>query len=161
MIIYKDIVTGDELFSDAYPMKELHGIAFEVEGKYITGQSETFDIGANPSAEEASETYNDVGASGINIVLYHRLVEVYIDKPYFKDHLKSSTKKIVDMLTETNKDRVEPFKASAVILVKELIKRFKELRFFVVRCRLATWKYIIDVKRKISTNLYANHSCCH
>ncbi|KAM0045847.1 putative translationally controlled tumor protein [Helianthus debilis subsp. tardiflorus] len=34
MLVYQDLITGDELFSDSFPYKELlNGILWEVEGK--------------------------------------------------------------------------------------------------------------------------------
>jgi len=53
MIIYKDLFTQDELFSDASPVELLNGVVYKVKGKLRT---DTFDIdekaiGGNASAE--------------------------------------------------------------------------------------------------------------
>ncbi|KAJ2130379.1 hypothetical protein IW136_005575, partial [Coemansia sp. RSA 678] len=55
MLIYKDILTGDELFSDAFDVQDVGG-AYEVDCKMITiSSSGEIDIGGNPSAEEAED----------------------------------------------------------------------------------------------------------
>merc|ERR1712191_38488 len=56
MIIYKDIFTGDEMFSDSYPIKVVDGVMYEFTGKYISVKHGDIQLdGANPSAEDAAE----------------------------------------------------------------------------------------------------------
>ncbi|XP_036358883.1 translationally-controlled tumor protein homolog isoform X2 [Octopus sinensis] len=131
MLIYNDLLTGDELFSDAFPIKDVLDVALEVEGKYVTGQSQSYDIGANPSAEEAAESYDDTSAGGLDIVLSHRLKEIYIDKAYLKDYLKDYSKKILELLKAKDTEKADHFKSNAPAVVKRILGRFKELRFFV------------------------------
>ena len=50
MLLYTDVVSGDELFSDAYDIKEVDDIVFEVDAKLITIKEGDVDIG---------ETVND------------------------------------------------------------------------------------------------------
>lgn len=56
MRIYKDIFTGDEMFSDTYKIKLVNEVMYEVTGKLISRKHDDIQLtGANPSAEEADE----------------------------------------------------------------------------------------------------------
>ncbi|KAF2584247.1 hypothetical protein F2Q70_00037150 [Brassica cretica] len=49
MLVYTDLLTGDELLSDSFPYKEIeNGILWEVEGKWTTQGCVEVNIGANP-----------------------------------------------------------------------------------------------------------------
>jgi len=55
MLLYKDTISGDEMFSDAFKITEIEDIAFEVDCKMINvKQGADVDIGGNPSAEGMS-----------------------------------------------------------------------------------------------------------
>merc|ERR1719483_1631144 len=52
MKIYKDVFSGDELFSDTYPMKLVDNCMYEVYGKHITRvEGEVKPAGSTSSAE--------------------------------------------------------------------------------------------------------------
>ncbi|KAF9595342.1 hypothetical protein IFM89_039189 [Coptis chinensis] len=56
MLVYQDLLTGDELLSDSFLYKEIeNGIMWEVEGKWVVQGAVDVDIGANPSAEGGGE----------------------------------------------------------------------------------------------------------
>ena len=44
MLLYRDVISGDEMFSDAFPIKEVDDIAFEVDCKMITVKEGDVDI---------------------------------------------------------------------------------------------------------------------
>ncbi|WP_431522288.1 hypothetical protein, partial [Listeria monocytogenes] len=47
MLVYQDLLTGDELLSDSFPYKEIeNGILWEVEGKWVTVGAVDVNIGA-------------------------------------------------------------------------------------------------------------------
>merc|ERR1712109_398184 len=76
MKIYKDVFSGDELFSDTYPMKLVDNCMYEVYGKHITRTDDDIQLeGSNASAEEADEGTESNSVSGVDLVLNHRLVE--------------------------------------------------------------------------------------
>lgn len=96
MRIYKDIFTGDEMFSDTYKIKLIDDVLYEVTGKLIQrAQGDVQLDGANPSAEEADEGTDSAVESGIDVVLNHRLAESYAfgDKKSFTLYLKDYMKK--------------------------------------------------------------------
>jgi len=131
MKIYKDILSGDELFSDTYKMKLTDEVMYEVYGKLLTRKLGDVQIdGANPSAEEADEATDEAVESGVDIVLNHRLVETSFDKKGYMAYLKDYMKKIVEKLTENNPDQLDVFKTNMNKVMKELLGRFKDLQFF-------------------------------
>jgi len=133
MRIYKDIITGDEMFSDTYKMKLVDNVIYEVTGKLVTRRAgEVVLDGANPSAEEADEGTEDGVESGVDIALNHRLVETFAfgDKKSYTAYLKDYMKKLVEKLQEKDPEQVDVFKTNMNKVMKELLGRFKDLQFF-------------------------------
>ncbi|XP_050362107.1 translationally-controlled tumor protein homolog [Nymphalis io] len=133
MRIYKDIITGDEMFSDTYKIKLVDEVIYEVTGKLETRtQGDVRIEGFNPSAEEADEGTDSATESGVDIVLNHRLVECYAfgDKKSFTLYLKDYMKKLVAKLEEKSPDQVEIFKTNMNKVMKDILSRFKDLQFF-------------------------------
>jgi len=89
----QDIITGDELISDSYDLKEVGGAVYEADCKKISLGAENFDIGANPSAEEAEEGVEDSAQTVIDVVHSFRLNETSFDKKSYLTHLKGQLKK--------------------------------------------------------------------
>ncbi|XP_077436743.1 translationally-controlled tumor protein homolog [Vanacampus margaritifer] len=131
MIIYKCIISNDEMFSDVYPMKETP-IFYEVEGKYITTSSNIDEalLGANASAEEQAETTEASVVSGVNIVIFHKLQETTYDKKSFVAYIKEYVKSIKAQLEVNKPDRVAQFVDDAKVEVKKVISGFDNLKFF-------------------------------
>jgi len=132
MIIYKDIVSGDEMFSDIYKIKD-NGIILEVEGKMISRSEDNIDgnlLGANESQEEAGEDLESTTVSGVDIVLNHKLQETGFDKSSFMAYIKEYMKTIKGRLTESDPDRVKPFMAGAQEEVKKILSNFKNYQFY-------------------------------
>ncbi|CAH2104185.1 unnamed protein product [Euphydryas editha] len=133
MRIYKDIITGDEMFSDTYKIKLVDEVIYEVTGKLETRTQGDIRIeGFNPSAEDADEGTDSATESGVDIVLNHRLVECYAfgDKKSFTLYLKDYMKKLVAKLEEKSPDQVEVFKTNMNKVMKDILSRFKDLQFF-------------------------------
>jgi len=133
MRIYKDIFTGDEMFSDTYKFKLTDCVLYEVTGKLVQRKHGDVQIdGANPSQEEADEGTDEAVESGVDVVLNHRLVESFAfgDKKSYTQYLKEYMKKLVNKLTETAPDQVDEFKTNMNKVMKDLLARFKDLQFF-------------------------------
>ncbi|XP_028846628.1 translationally-controlled tumor protein homolog [Denticeps clupeoides] len=133
MIIYKDIITGDEMFSDIYKVTEsLNGILYEVDGKMVS-RTEDIDgslIGANASAEAQEEGCESSTVSGVDIVLNHKLQETVFTKETYKSYIKDYMKAIKATLEQNNPDRVKPFMSGAQEEVKKIIGNLKSYQFF-------------------------------
>ncbi|XP_003398018.1 translationally-controlled tumor protein homolog [Bombus vosnesenskii] len=133
MKIYKDIFTGDEMFSDTYKIKLIDNVVYEVYGKVVTRKSGDIDIaGFNPSAEEADEGTEETVESGVDVVMNHRLQETFAftDKKSYTLYLKDYMKKLVAKLEEEAPDQVEVFKTNTNKVMKDILSRFKDLQFF-------------------------------
>ncbi|KAL1401790.1 hypothetical protein pipiens_006369 [Culex pipiens pipiens] len=132
MKIWKDIFTGDEMFSDTYKIKLVDEVMYEVTGKFESRTLGDVQLdGANPSAEEADEGTDAATESGVDIVLNHRLCETgFADKKQFTTYLKDYMKKLVTKLEEKDPSQVEVFKTNINKVMKDLLTRFKDLQFF-------------------------------
>ncbi|XP_043789933.1 translationally-controlled tumor protein homolog [Apis laboriosa] len=133
MKIYKDIFTGDEMFSDTYKIKLVDDVLYEVYGKVITRKSGDIEIaGFNPSAEEADEGTDESVESGVDIVMNHRLQETFAfgDKKSYTLYLKDYMKKLVAKLEEQAPDQVDVFKKNTNKVMKDILSRFNDLQFF-------------------------------
>jgi len=134
MKIYKDVFSGDELFSDTYPMKLVDNCMYEVYGKHITRvEGEVKLAGSNASAEEVDEgSDNPNSVSGVDLVLNHRLVETgFGSKKDYTIYLKDYMKKVIKHLTDNGKtDEVDEFKKNINGVMKELLGKFKDLSFY-------------------------------
>jgi len=132
MLIYKDFISNDELCSDSYPMKELHGGAImEVSGQNIRedGGIDSSLIGGNASADgaDAGEGADDSAVTGINVVMTHKLTETAFAKKDFKTYMKDYLKKTIDHLkAEGKEDRVPEFKKGAQAAMMEIMNSFKD-----------------------------------
>jgi len=131
MLLYSDVITGDEMFSDAFPLKEVDDIVYEVDCSMIIVKEGDVDIGANPSAEEQEEALES-GASQVNNVVHSfRLQSTGFDKKSYLAYLKGYMKAIKDHLKKTNPERVETFEKGAQVFAKKIIANFKDYEFFI------------------------------
>ncbi|GLH03333.1 hypothetical protein R5R35_002910 [Gryllus longicercus] len=133
MRIYKDIFTGDEMFSDSYKMKLIDDVMYEIYGKLVTRkQGDVVLEGSNPSQEEADEGTDEGVESGVDVVLNHRLCETYAfgDKKGYTAYLKDYMKKLVQRLEEKAPDQVSVFKNNTNKVMKDILSRFSDLQFF-------------------------------
>merc|ERR1712008_482681 len=133
MKIYKDVFSGDELFSDTYPMKLVDNCMYKVYGKHITRAADDIQLaGSNASAEEAAEGDESSSQSGVDLVLNHRLVETgFGSKKDYTIYLKDYMKKVIKHLEDNGRTaEVDEFKKNINGVMKELLGKFKDLQFF-------------------------------
>ncbi|KAI0719560.1 translationally-controlled tumor protein [Cerioporus squamosus] len=132
MLLYSDVISGDEMFSDAFPIKEIDGIAYEVDCQMITVKAGAdVDIGANPSAEEGGDEALEDGATQVNNVVYSfRLQSTSFDKKSYLTYLKGYMKAVKAHLQESKPERVEEFEKGAQAFAKKLIANFKDYEFY-------------------------------
>ncbi|KAL2469145.1 Translationally-controlled tumor protein-like protein [Forsythia ovata] len=132
MLVYQDLLSGDELLSDSFPYKEIeNGMLWEVEGKWVVQGAINVNIGANPSAEGAGEDegVDDQVAKVVDIVDTFRLQEQpAFDKKQFVAYVKKYIKNLTPKL-ETEKQ--ELFKKHIEGATKFLLPKLKDLQFFV------------------------------
>ncbi|KAJ8350007.1 hypothetical protein SKAU_G00251370 [Synaphobranchus kaupii] len=132
MRLYRDIITGDEMFSDVFKITEsTNGILYEVEGKLeIRSEDVNCAIGGNPSADQKEEILLPNTFSGVDIVMNHKLQKMDYTKQIYKDYIKDYMKAIKAKLEETNPDRVEAFMSGAKAEVVKLLPKLKNCQYF-------------------------------
>ncbi|KAI9467004.1 translationally controlled tumor-associated [Lactarius psammicola] len=132
MLLYEDILTGDEMISDAFPMKLVDDIVYEVDCQMVTlKEGADVDIGANPSAEEQEEALADDVKTVNNVVNSFRLQETTFDKKSYLTYLKGYMKAVKAKIPEEQKDRVDKFEKDAQAFAKKLIAKFSDYEFYV------------------------------
>nr|CCA62930.1 translationally controlled tumour protein [Fredericella sultana] len=144
MIIYKDIISKDEMFSDTYPMKD-DGVVYEVEGKFITEKAgiDNSLLGANPSqgggeggeddaGDDVGGQVDDATISGCNIVLANRLVKTSFTKKSFQVYVKDYMKSLKDQLTarKQSDQQIKDFQTAAQAFVKRVLAEFDNFDFY-------------------------------
>jgi len=133
MKIFKDIVSGDEICSDSYPMKLVDDLVYEFDGKRIQINNAIDDalIGGNASAEEAGDGTADDVVSKINIIHTHNLKETSFTKQSYQAYIKGYMKRILTKLEQSNPERAAQFKAKVPLYMKnEVLGKFEQLEFF-------------------------------
>jgi len=133
MKIYKDLISGDELFSDSFTMVLIDEVVYEVESKMVTKVEGSYDIGANPSEEgaEEDEGLDPSAPSKIDaLVDASRLVQTTYDKKGYMAHIKTYMKTLLDGLKAKDVSRVELFQKNAQNFVKKVLGDFGNYEFF-------------------------------
>lgn len=136
MIIYKDLFSQDELFTDIYPMETIDDTIFKLKGKLKSesaGEVSDALIGGNASAEgtDADDATGEAASvSGIDVVLANRLVSFEMGKKDFIKHIKEYSGRLMAKLTEDDPTQTDVFKKGSAKFVKELIGEYKEWEFY-------------------------------
>ncbi|KAL8291807.1 hypothetical protein RQP46_002065 [Phenoliferia psychrophenolica] len=129
-LLYTDILTGDEMVSDGFDIKEVDDVVYEVDCAMVTIRAGEVDIGANASAEEAAEELQEGDAQVNNVVHTFRLASTQFDKKSYLTYLKGYMKAIKAKLAETNPDRVPIFEKNAAAFAKKVIGSFGDYEFY-------------------------------
>ncbi|XP_057415187.1 translationally-controlled tumor protein homolog [Lotus japonicus] len=132
MLVYQDLLSGDELLSDSFPYREIeNGCLWEVDGKWVVQGAVDVDIGANPSAEGGGEDegVDDQAVKVVDIVDTFRLQEQPpFDKKMFVTFIKRYIKNLTPKLDEENQVL---FKKHIEGATKYLLSKLSDLQFFV------------------------------
>jgi len=135
MLIYKDLLgeSHDELLADSYdPVEKFDGIAIEADCAMINVGGESFDTGANASAEEGTE---DTVAKVNNVVHSFRLEEIsYLkgDKKQITAELGAYMKNLEKHMKENGKsdEEVKAWKDKAKKFAMHIVKNYKDFDFY-------------------------------
>jgi len=113
MIIYRDIISDDELLSDSFKTELIDDVVYKVKTAKITDEDD-------PDAGEF-----------INLVKIHDLREVQYDKKTYGMQVKGYMAKVVAHLQKTAPDRVDSFKKNAQgFVVNTVMANFSDFQFF-------------------------------
>jgi len=134
MRVYKDKFSGDEMFTDTYPMELLDGVVYKLKGKLTSEKVDIDDalIGANASAEGGDESagVDPSSVSGVDIVLSNRLVEFGLKKKEYMQHIKEYMKNVKARLEEDESKEVDLFMSNVQKFVKDVIGNFKDYQLY-------------------------------
>ena len=131
MLVYQDLLTGDELLSDSFRYTEIeNGMLWEVEGKWVVQGAVEVNTGANPSAEGGDEEgVDDQAVKVVDIVDTFRLQEQpTFDKKAFVTYMKRFIKNLTAKLEG---EQLESFKKHIEGATKYLLPKLKDSQFFV------------------------------
>ncbi|XP_062067974.1 translationally-controlled tumor protein-like [Lepus europaeus] len=133
MIIYRDLISHDEMFSNIYKIWEIAGrLCLEVEGKMVSRPEGNIDdslIGGNASAE--GEGIESTVITGVDIVMNHHLQETSFTKEAYEKYIKDYMKSIKGKLEELRPERVKPFMTGAAEQIKHILANFKNSQFYI------------------------------
>ncbi|XP_077659834.1 translationally-controlled tumor protein-like [Urocitellus parryii] len=105
MIIYPDLISHYEMFSDIYKIQEIMDRLFlELEGKMVSRTEGNIDdslIGGNASAERPKgKGMDSTVITDVDIVMNHHLQETSFTKETYKKYIKDYMKSIKGKLIE-------------------------------------------------------------
>ncbi|KAM0682596.1 hypothetical protein MDAP_001827 [Mitosporidium daphniae] len=133
MLLYKDVITKDELASDSFCLKD-EGFFYRIQTNYINKAGLKIDIGANPSAEgaDADEGVCDSTSGDIvnDFIDSFRLQETSFDKKSYQHYIRGYLKAIKAYLSEKNATRVSEFEDLAKVHVRNIIENIDDFKFF-------------------------------
>nr|Q9HAU6.2 PUTATIVE PSEUDOGENE: RecName: Full=Putative translationally-controlled tumor protein-like protein TPT1P8; AltName: Full=Putative apoptosis inhibitor FKSG2 [Homo sapiens] len=114
MIIFQDLISHNEMFSDIYKIWEItNGLCLEVEQKMLsktTGNTDDSLIGRNSSSESTEdEVTESTIITSVDIVTNHHLQESIFTKEAYKKYIKDYMKSINEKLEEQRPERVKLF----------------------------------------------------
>ena len=112
MILYKDIFTENDVFTDVYKMELADDLFYKVYGKFIIEDSSVDDsvFGGNKSAEVEEEEGEEGNQTLVpDIVAASKLQQVVtmVSKNDFKTYIKTYVGKLISKVKETDPDRAE------------------------------------------------------
>lgn len=132
MKVFKDIFTGDEMFSDSYPHEKVFGDSmWQVKSKYVLKDDNV--VIHEKGAFDADEPEDNADIEMVNNIIdsFH-LQEIQLTKKDFMAYVKGYLKRVVGWMKENGKeDRVKPFQAGATEAVKMIVGKIDEFQFFV------------------------------
>lgn len=136
MIIYKDLITGDEMFTDSNKLTLVDDCLYEVLCTHVTRrQGEIVLPGANPSAEDEPEAggSDEQVESGLDLVLNQRLNPTSFDKSTYKTYLKTYTKSLQEKWKsmELSEEQMAEYKDKFMAAVKKVLPKLDDVEFYV------------------------------
>ncbi|KAL0228579.1 hypothetical protein RCL1_004722 [Eukaryota sp. TZLM3-RCL] len=122
MLVFKDVFTDDELFSDSYRFStQENGLIYEVVGDYVS---------INEDNEVVPAGSSEAVGTALNVVIDQGLEATTFDKKSFGAYLKMIFRNIKERLESKNPERVAAFQAAAAPFAKKLLENFKDLQFY-------------------------------
>ncbi|OQR67526.1 histamine release factor-like [Tropilaelaps mercedesae] len=135
MLVYRDSVSGDEMFTDTVKVNVVENSVYEVTCKYVTRrEGEIVLAGSNPAEGEADEGTEEHVESGLDVVLNQRLQETSFDKAGYKLYLKTYTKALQDKWKELEypAEKIAELKSQCMTGVKYILGKIdKDSQYYL------------------------------
>ncbi|KAI4788045.1 hypothetical protein E4T44_13548 [Aureobasidium sp. EXF-8845] len=163
MLIYKDVITGDEMISDSYDLTLTDNVIYEADCARITIGGDNIDIGANPSAEDGGDDgAEDTTSTVINVVNNFRLNETSFDKKSYLGHLKQYMKKVKETMKTkgASDDEIKEFETGAQTFAKKVVGSFKDWEFYTGESMDPDGMIVLMNYREDGGKFYNQYSWC-
>ncbi|XP_075384200.1 translationally-controlled tumor protein-like [Tenrec ecaudatus] len=136
MIIYRGLISHDEMFPDIYKIREIaDGLCLEVEGKMVSRTERAIDnslIGGNASAAGPDgDAAESTRVTGVDVVMNHHLQETSFTKEAYNKSIKDNMQSIKGKLEEQKPERVKPFMTGVAEQIKNILANFRNNQFFI------------------------------
>lgn len=135
MKVFTDVLSNDELFSDAFkPVEVFDGAGYEVASRLVVKGAAEVDIGRGNQfggVDEDDQGVEDKAEKVNDIIDNFRYQETSFGADDYKTYLKSYMKKIKGHLEAKDADRVQGFMKGAQEMAKWIFKNFDEFQFFM------------------------------
>ena len=138
MLIFKDIITGDELFTDTLPLELVDDCLYEVKCTHVSRKHGDIVLdGSNPSAEGEDADDGPGGGeateSGLDLVLNQRLQSTQFTKADYKNYLKTYTKSLQQKWAEMElkEEEIKEFKEKFTQAAKKIMPKLDDVEFYV------------------------------
>ena len=131
MIIYKDLITQDELLSDSFDITEVDGCLLEVVTKVIQKTEGGEEIAGVDSTESAAELDGAATISVNNLVEAMRLQPTSFTKKDYTMFIKGYMKDVKEALEKSaGEAEVKSFMKAASGAVKNILGNFDNYTFY-------------------------------
>ncbi|OAP64375.1 hypothetical protein AYL99_00347 [Fonsecaea erecta] len=162
MIIYRDIISGDELASDTSKIIDVGNGLWEIDGKMVTKGSENFVLeGANPSAEgeDADEGADDTKVTVLDLADQFRLqkMEGGMTKKSYQSELKKYMKALTEKLKEKGKseEEIKKFQSEAPAAAKKILANWDNYDIYQGESMTENGMYVLVDFREDGMTPYA------
>mmetsp|Transcript_20949 Transcript_20949/g.34549 ORF Transcript_20949/g.34549 Transcript_20949/m.34549 type:complete len:182 (-) Transcript_20949:193-738(-) len=125
--VYRDVFSGDELISDAFPIRFVENILLEATAKPILIEEEILSASPNASAPHVSRTESRLV---LDIVHAFHLHEVKLDSREFATYMRSYIKRVTLYLNNTDPSRTDLLKTGGPAFVRRILADFQDCLFF-------------------------------
>ncbi|EHB15364.1 Translationally-controlled tumor protein [Heterocephalus glaber] len=130
MIISRDLISHNEMFSDIYKIREIGmGCTWRWRARWSVGQRVTLmtrslvemPLAKAPEGEGTESTV----VAGVDIAMNHHLQETNFTKEAYKKYFKDCMKSIKGKLEEQRPEKVKPFMTGGAEQIKCILANFR------------------------------------
>lgn len=110
MVVYTDILSGDEIISDSCKIIDIGDGVWEVDGKMFQLENQNVDLGANPSTEEVNENAEEETKQSMMLDLAYQFRWTTIPKVTIKTYtadLKAYAKRVLIKMQDSGQSSEE------------------------------------------------------